>query len=73
MLPTLHYSIEAIRDEARHLVETGSLTRTQPIHTLCRFFADREWGNVEHELEANQFLLRDRISDLFSQEDWTND
>jgi Domain of unknown function (DUF4327) len=73
MLPTLHYSIEAIRDEARHLVEIGSLTRQQPIHTLCRFFADREWDDVEHELEANQFLLRDRISDLFSQEDWTND
>ncbi|WP_019498722.1 DUF4327 family protein [Pseudanabaena sp. PCC 6802] len=73
MLPTLHYSIDAIRDEARHLVETGSLTRQQPIHSLCRFIPDRQWSDVEHELEVNQFLLRDRIADLFSQEDWSND
>ncbi len=73
MLESIHLSIGAICDEARHLVETGSVNRQQPIHSLCKYFADREWGSVEHELELNQFLLRDRISDLMSKEDWSND
>lgn len=73
MLESIHLSIGAICDEARHLVETGSVNRQQPIHCLCKYFADREWGFVEHELELNQFLLRDRISDLMSKEDWSND
>lgn len=73
MLQSLRYSIDAIRDEARHLVENGSLNRQQPIHALCRFFPDREWCCVEQELELNQYLLRDRICDLVSKEDWFND
>ncbi len=73
MAQSLHYSIGAIRDEARHLIENGSLRRQQPIHALCKFFPDREWVGVEQELEINQYLLRDRISDLVTNEDWTND
>lgn len=73
MLQSLHFTIGAIRDEARHLVESGSLSRQQPIHALCRFFPDREWCSVERELELNQFLLRDRISDLVTNEEWSND
>ncbi|CAN1210024.1 DUF4327 domain-containing protein [Tumidithrix helvetica PCC 7403] len=73
IVQTLQYSIGAIRDEARHLVESGSLNRHQPIHALCRFYPDREWCQIEQELEMNQFLLRDRICDLVSQEDWSCD
>lgn len=69
----LQYSIDAIRDEARHLVERGSLDRHQCLHALCKFYPEREWDSVERELEQNQFLLRDRIFDLVSKEDWAND
>jgi Domain of unknown function (DUF4327) len=73
MVHILHYSIDAIRDEARHLVEIGSLTRQQPIYSLCMFFSNRAWCEVERELEMNEFLMRDQLSDLFSQETWTDD
>ena len=73
MLQSLYYSISAIQDEARHLIDSGRLTRSQPIHNLCRFFRDREWGQIERELEDNQYLLRDRICDLVSRECWQND
>jgi hypothetical protein len=73
MLHSLYYSISASQDEARHLLESGRLTRSQPIHTLCRFFRDREWCQIEQELENNQYLLRDRICDLVSRECWQSD
>lgn len=73
MVESIHLSINAIKDEARHLVECGSVNRHQPILSLCKYFADREWSMVEQELELNQFLLRDRICDLMSNEDWSND
>jgi hypothetical protein len=73
MIPTLPYNINAIKDEVRHLVENGRLSRHQPIHALCRFFPDREWVCIERELELNQFLLRDRICDLVGDECWYDD
>jgi hypothetical protein len=73
MVESKHLSIGAISDEARHLVESGSVSRQQPILDLCKYFPDREWVFIEHELEVNQFLLRDRICDLMSKEDWSND
>ncbi len=73
MLHSLQYTIDAIRDEARHLVECGTLSRHQPIHMLCRFFPDREWCSVERELERHQYLLRDPICDLVNKEDWSYD
>jgi hypothetical protein len=73
MLHTLYYSIGAIQDEAKHLVESGKLSRSQPIHNLCSFFRDREWCQIERELEQHQYLLRDRLCDLISHECWQND
>ena len=73
MLQSLHYSISLIQDEARELVHQGVVSRQQPIYTLCKYIPAREWGCVEGELEANGFLLRDRISDLMGREDWDND
>jgi hypothetical protein len=73
MVESTHYSIGAIRDEARHLLESGSLKRQQPILALCKFFPDRERLWVEQELEINQYLLRDRVCDLVTDQDWTND
>lgn len=73
MLQTARYSIDVIRDEARHLVQQGVVSRQQPIYTLCRHIPAREWGVVETELESAGFLLRDRIADLMGREDWDND
>jgi len=73
MLHSLYYPISAIQDEARHLLASGRLTRSQPIYTLCRFFRDREWCQIERELEENQYSLRDHICDLVSHECWQND
>jgi Domain of unknown function (DUF4327) len=67
------YSIEAIKDEARHLVESGAIDRQQPIYTLCQYIPAREWVCVECELDKCDFLLRDRIADLIASEVWEND
>jgi uncharacterized circularly permuted ATP-grasp superfamily protein len=67
------YSIDIIRDEARHLVQQGCVSRQQPIYILCQYIPAREWTCVEYELEQNNFLLRDRIADLMGREDWHND
>ncbi|MEB3163757.1 MAG: DUF4327 family protein [Prochlorothrix sp.] len=69
----LSYSIETIRDEARHLIHQGCVSRQQPIYILCKYIPAREWAGVESELERNSFLLRDRLGDLVGREDWEND
>lgn len=67
------YSIETLRDEARHLLETGILNRQQSIHALCKYIPAREWGNLECELERCDYLLRDPIGDLVICDKWEND
>lgn len=66
-------TLDAIRDEARQLVESGAIDRKQPIYALCRFISPSEWECVELELEDNDFLLRDEILDLLGREDWSSD
>lgn len=70
MVPSIQYSIEAIKDEARQLVIQGLVARQQPIYTLCQYIPASEWVCVECELEKHDFLLRDRIIDLLGREDW---
>ncbi|PLS68720.1 MAG: DUF4327 domain-containing protein [Cyanobacteria bacterium M5B4] len=70
---TTTLSIHAIREETLDLVAKGSLRRDQPIYALSRFYTHREWLMIEQELELNQYLLRDRISDLVGREEWTWD
>lgn len=67
------YTLEILRDEARHLVERGVLSRQQPIFALCSYIPAREWPYLEVELENNDFLLRDRIIDLIGSEVWAED
>ncbi len=67
------YSIAVIRDEVRQLVQQGMIRRNQSIHALCQYIPEQEWKSVELELEANDFLLRDRIADLIPNERWDND
>lgn len=73
--PTLarHYTLDEIRDEAKQLVECGTLDRCQPICALCGYIAAREWPYIEAELEVNDYCLRDRIGDLLPHETWSND
>ena len=73
MMTTVRYSLDVIRDEASQLVEKGLLHRQQPIYTLCQYVPAREWIEVERELELNEFLLREPIIDLLSQEEWEDD
>lgn len=72
-LPPVHYSMDVIREEARHLVQKGVVSRQQPIYTLCQYIPAREWVCIEGELEKSDFLLRDRIADLIGREEWDND
>lgn len=75
-LPSLdrtHYSFNWLKDEARQLVESGVISRQQPIYILCDYIPAREWFCVESELERFEYLLRDRIGDLLGSENWTSD
>ena len=72
-LPSIRYSLNVIKDEARQLVERGVISRQQPIYTLCEYIPPREWVCVVCELEECDYLLRDRIGDLIGSEHWDND
>lgn len=71
--PRTQYSLEVIREEARQLVHKGIISRQQPIYILCQNIPARDWVYFATQLEANEFLLRDRISDLLGREEWHND
>ncbi|WP_026098211.1 DUF4327 family protein [Kamptonema formosum] len=70
---TVRYSVELLKEEARSLIQKGSLSRQQPIYTLCKYIPAREWICVESALAQCDFLLRDRIGDLINGETWEND
>jgi hypothetical protein len=72
-VPSFYYTIDAIRDEARQLLDRGAISRQQPIYVLCQYIPAREWVCVECELERCDYLLRDRIGDLIGTEHWEND
>ncbi len=73
MIQSVQYSMDVIKQEARHLVEKGVVSRHQPIYCLCQYIPAREWVCIECELEENNFLPRDCIGDLIGQETWNND
>lgn len=72
-LPTIRYSIDVIQEEVRYLLHQGKVNRHQPIYTLWQYFPACEWNALASELEQSGFLLRDRLSDLVSGEQWAND
>ncbi len=67
------YTLDMVKEEARHLVAQGFVNRQQPIYVLCQYIPAREWEHVELELECGGYLLRDRMVDLLGREDWSND
>lgn len=70
---TRSYSMNLIKEETLHLVQSGQVSRQQRIYTLCQFFPNGEWRCIEKELEDNDFLLRDRVIDLLPKETWESD
>lgn len=73
MVATVNFSLDEIKNEACHLVETGKIDPHQPIYVLCQFIPPREWICAECELEKNDYLLRDRIGDLLAPDEWAED
>jgi hypothetical protein len=69
----IEYDIEVIKEEALQLVKKGLVHRQEPILTLFKHIPSREWTYFEHELENNEYLLRDRIIDLLGSEQWEED
>lgn len=69
----LQYSLSMLQSEVLTLLQQGAISPQQPIYTLSKYIPAREWRFVEQALEENEFLLRDRIGDLVSSEDWRND
>lgn len=73
MATVRQYSIEDIRDEVRALVARGLINRHSRIYSLCQFFGDRAWSEVERLLEENDYFLRDGVVDLIGCEAWISD
>ncbi len=70
---TRQYSIHAVQDEVRALVNKGSVGKQNQIYALARFFSDREWPKIEQVLQEHEYLLRDYVYDLIGRESWAND
>lgn len=73
MSPAQRYSFSVIRAEAQQLVQRGLISQQQPIYTLCQYIPGNRWIEVERELEEHDLLLRDRICELVTSQDWDND
>ena len=73
MVAKVDFTIDEIKEEARHLVEKGKTDRHQPIYLHCKFIPPKDWICVECELERNDYFLRDHIVDLLTKEEWEED
>ncbi len=70
---TFRYDFNAIVDEVRALLDSGTINSLQPIYILANYIPAREWLAVEMELEEKGYLLRNRIGDILSKQRWDND
>lgn len=73
MIQATIYSLDAIKDEVQELVRQNVISRHQSIYTLRWYIPNRDWDEIELELERNNFLSRDRIIDLIGREEWRED
>ena len=73
MLTERRYSIDAIQDDVKALVEKGTIAKRNQIYALARHYSSSEWKSVEQVLETNDYLLRDPVCDLIGHESWMND
>ncbi len=72
-LQATRYGVEAIQEEAKRLVQSGVVRRSEPIDHLRAFFPDREWIGIAEELLIQDFQFSDRICDLLGCEEWNED
>ena len=70
---TQHYSINAIREEAINLLQTGAIASDKPLRILFEYLPARQWNLIESELERHDYLLRDRVIDLVGAINWESD
>ena len=70
MVQVAIYSLSFIKDEVQELLRQGLISRHQSIYTLRWYIPNRDWDEIELELERNNFLSRDRIIDLIDNEEW---
>lgn len=73
VLEKKNYTFDLFCDDVRTLVRQGKVDRQEPIYKLCRYIPERDWECVQIDLEEHEFLLRDRIIDLLSNEIWQDD
>ncbi|NES05489.1 MAG: DUF4327 family protein [Okeania sp. SIO2F4] len=73
MVQATLYSLDVIKDEARELLRQKLISRHQSIYTLRWYIPNRDWDEIESELERNDFLSRYRIVDLIGREEWRED
>ena len=73
MVQATIYSLDTIKDEVQELLRKELISRHQSIDTLRSYIHHRDWDEVESELERNDFLARDRITDLIGKEEWRED
>ncbi|MCL2929228.1 MAG: DUF4327 family protein [Trichodesmium sp. St16_bin4-tuft] len=73
MVQATIYSLDTIKDEVQELLRKELISRHQSIDTLRLHIHHRDWDEVESELERNDFLSRDRITDLIGKEEWRED
>ena len=73
MVQVAIYSLSFIKDEVQELLRQGLISRHQSIYTLRWYIPNRDWDEIELELERNNFLSRDRIIDLMDNEEWRED
>ena len=73
MVQVAIYSLSFIKDEVQELLRQGLISRHQSIYTLRWYIPNRDWDEIELELERNNFLSRDPIIDLIDNEEWRED
>lgn len=71
--PPTHYGLEAIRDEAKRLIDSGVIRRSAAIGILESHVPSREWESIASELERCDYQPHDPICDLLGCEEWSYD
>lgn len=72
-LSTVHYSLDAVQSEVRHLLAAGILRCSEPIEHLQAYFPEREWLPIQNELLLRDYTLHDAIVDLVAHDEWRED
>lgn len=73
MRQAVRFSVEFIRSEVSHRLESGRLHRLQPLSSLREFYSADEWQSICEVLELHDIQLHDPVCDLLGSEEWSND